>query len=161
MLFRSLWTCGTIFRTFIGDAGDQRISEQLQSGVELLGVASWAADSELIHLLLAAAASLGLRPEHRPTLLVGHHGLLTALLAALVPELRPRVREALTGFDPLALDTLPLSQAERSRLRSLLALRGSPDQVLYQLEQWLGQVPPLLDLASLLTTLAQIGRAHV
>ena len=149
-----LWTSGTTFRSYTGDGGDQRISEQLQSGVELLGVASMAADSELMHLLLAAAATLGLRPDHRPTLLIGHHGLLDALLAPLTAGLAGRVREALTGFDPLALDQLPLSEADRSRYRGLLGLRGAPAQVLYQLEQWLGPVPPLRDLGTLLAALA-------
>lgn len=149
-----LWACGTTFRTFIGDGGDQRISEQLQSGVELLGVASWAADSELMHLLLAAVATLGLRSEHRPTLLIGHHGLLDELLEPLPEAQRSRVREALTGFDPLALEALPLAQAERSRYRTLLGLRGAPGRVLYQLEQWLGPLPTLRDVGTLLATLA-------
>ena len=148
-----LWACGTTFRTFVGDGGDQRISEDLQSGVELLGVESWAADNELMHLLLAAAATLGLRPQHRPTLLVGHHGLLDALLAPLPLLSRGRVRQALTGFDPLALEQLGLGEAERSRYRALLGLRGEPSQVLYQLEQWLGPTPLLHSLGALLAGL--------
>ena len=39
-----LWAEGPTFRAFVGDAGGQRISEQLQSGVELLGVSTAAAD---------------------------------------------------------------------------------------------------------------------
>lgn len=148
-----LWACGTTFRTFVGDGGDQRISEDLQSGVELLGVESWAADNELMHLLLAAAATLGLRPQHRPTLLVGHHGLLDALLAPLPLLSRGPVRQALTGFDPLALEQLGLGEAERSRYRALLGLRGEPSQVLYQLEQWLGPTPLLHSLGALLAGL--------
>jgi len=154
-----LWACGTTFRTFVGDGGDQRISEDLQSGVELLGVASWAADNELMHLLLAAAATLGLRPQHRPTLLVGHHGLLDALLAPLPLASRGRVRQALTDFDPLALDQLDLNEAERSRYRTLLGLRGDPGQVLYQLEQWLGPTDLLHSLSALLAGLQPAAAA--
>ena len=145
-----LWACGTTFGSFSADGGGQRISERLQSGVELLGAPSPAADRELMHLLLAAVATLGLRPAHRPTLLVGHHGLLDALVAALPAPCRARAREALTGFDPLALAALPLPKNDRQRLLALLGLRGEPAQVLYQLEQWLGPVPLLESLASTL-----------
>ncbi len=145
-----LWASGSTFRSFTGDAGSQRISEQLQSGVELLGEPSPAADTELVHLLLAAVATLGLRPQHQPTLLVGHHGLLTALLGQLPSEQRSAVRHALTGFDPLALEGLTLPDSQRQRLRALIGLRGEPVRVLYQLEQWLGPVPLLETLAATL-----------
>ncbi len=151
-----LWACGTTFRSSGGDDGGQRINEQLHSGVELLGVPSSAADTELMHLLLAAAGTLGLRPTHRPTLLVGHHGLLDALLGGVAADQRGAVRQALTGFDSLSLASLPLPDSQRQQLTALMALRGDPPQVLYQLEQWLGPVPPLNDLA---TTLASVGPA--
>jgi ATP phosphoribosyltransferase regulatory subunit len=154
-----LWASGTTFRSSVADGGGQRISESLQSGVELLGVASAAADAELMHLLLAAAGRLGLQPEHRPTLLVGHHGLLDALLAGLSPASRLAVREALTGFDPLALEQLPLEPAQRERFQALLGLRGDPASVLPQLQAWLGPVPPLESLRITLGSVAPAARA--
>ncbi|WP_216903170.1 ATP phosphoribosyltransferase regulatory subunit [Synechococcus sp. CCY 9618] len=147
-----LWASGTTFRSFTGDGGGQRISEQLQSGVELLGEPSPAADTELVHLLLAAVATLGLRPQHQPTLLVGHHGLLTALLSQVAAEQRSAARHALTDFDPLALGALNLPDSQRQRLRALIGLRGEPVQVLYQLEQWLGPIPLLETLAATLAS---------
>ncbi len=147
-----LWASGTTFRSFIGDGGGQRISEQLQSGVELLGEPSAAADTELLHLLLAAVATLGLRSEHQPTLLVGHHGLLSALLSQVPVEQRSAARHALTDFDPLALGSLQLPDSQRQRLKALIGLRGEPVRVLYQLEQWLGPVPLLETLAATLAS---------
>lgn len=149
-----LWACGSTYRSTIGEGGGLRVSEELQSGVELLGVPSPAADSELMHLLLAAAATLGLRPEHRPTLLVGHHGVLNALLGQMPANQRAAVRTALTEFDPLALAALPLSATERQRLTALMGLRGEPARVLYQLEQWLGPMPLLESLARSLESVA-------
>jgi ATP phosphoribosyltransferase regulatory subunit len=149
-----LWACGSTYRSTIGEGGGLRVSEELQSGVELLGVPSPAADSELMHLLLAAAATLGLRPEHRPTLLVGHHGVLNALLGQMPASQRGAVRSALTEFDPLALAALPLSAPERQRLTALMGLRGEPARVLYQLEQWLGPMPLLESLARTLESVA-------
>jgi ATP phosphoribosyltransferase regulatory subunit len=149
-----LWACGSTFRSTVAEAGGQRVSEQLQSGVELLGLPSSAADTELMHLLLAAVATLGLRPEHRPTLLVGHHGVLSALLRQLPAGQQGAAREALTDFDPLALAALPLSATERQRLTALVGLRGEPARVLYQLEQWLGPLPLLDSLARTLESVA-------
>ena len=154
-----LWACGTIFRHLPDDGGGQRISEELHSGVELLGVSSAAADTELVHVLLAAAATLGLREAHRPTLLVGHHGVLDALLAEVPAAHRAAARHALTDFDPLALDALPLPRAQRQRLSGTMGLRGEPSQVLYQLEQWLGPVPLLEDLAATLASAAPAAAA--
>jgi ATP phosphoribosyltransferase regulatory subunit len=151
-----LWACGTTFRTSTADGGAQRIHEELQSGVELLGVGSAAADTELLQLLLAAVATLGLQERHQPTLLVGHHGLLDALLNQAASAERRTIRQALTDFDPLALEQIPLPAPQRDRFRTLLALRGEPKQVLDQLEQWLGPIPLLQSLAD---TLAAVGQA--
>jgi ATP phosphoribosyltransferase regulatory subunit len=151
-----LWACGTTFRTSTGDGGAQRIHEELQSGVELLGVGSAAADTELLQLLLASVATLGLQERHQPTLLVGHHGLLDALLNQAASAERSAIRQALTDFDPLALEQIPLPAPQRDRFRTLLALRGEPKQVLDQLEQWLGPIPLLQSLAD---TLAAVGPA--
>ncbi|MGL6135312.1 MAG: ATP phosphoribosyltransferase regulatory subunit [Prochlorococcaceae cyanobacterium] len=149
-----LWAEGTTFRSSTGDSGNQRIHEQWQSGVELLGERSAAADVELMRLLLAAAARLGLGFEHRPRLLVGHQGLLTALLAEVPEQQRGAVRAALTGFDALALAQLPLSDLLRQRLSAVMRLRGEPPEVLYALEQWLGPVPLLSELAATLAAVA-------
>ncbi|MFY8148702.1 MAG: ATP phosphoribosyltransferase regulatory subunit [Prochlorococcaceae cyanobacterium] len=154
-----LWASGHTFRSSIADGGDQRISEQLQCGVELLGEPTAAADTELLQLLLDAAATLGLRPEHRPCLLVGHHGILSALLAPVPADQLGAVRRALTDFDPLALQQLPLAEGLRQRLQQLMRLRGEPVAVLYQLEQWLGPMAPLQDLAQTLACVAPTATA--
>jgi len=155
-----LWASGTTFRTSVGDGGGQRIHEDLQSGVELLGVGSSAADTELLQLLLAAVATLGLEEAHRPTLLVGHHGLLDALLSQAPAEERGSIRRALAGFDPLALEQLNLPAPQRESFRTLLALRGEPERVLYQLEQWLGPIPLLQTLADTLAAVAPAAAAR-
>lgn len=145
-----LWASGATFRSSTAEEGGQLLNETLQSGVELLGEGSDAADRELLHLLLAATARLGLRPEHRPTLLVGHHGLLDALLEQLPSDQRQATRRALTDFDPVALESLSLHESRRHSLIALLQLRGDAPRVLYQLEQWLGPHPLLERLAGTL-----------
>lgn len=152
-----LWASGTTFRAFLGDGGDLRISETLQSGVELLGEPSDAAEMELLHLLLTAVAKLGLRPDHQPTLLLGHHGLLGALLEVVPEGLRLTARERLTAFDCLGLEALSMPETSRSRLRALLQLRGDPPQVIDQLEQWLGRLPLLGRLEALLESVEPLA----
>ena len=149
-----LWADGVTFRSSVAEGDGQRLHEAIQSGVELLGEPSAAADRELMQLLLAATATLGLRPEHQPTLLVGHHGLLDALLEPLPEVQRSVTRRALTDFDPLALAQLPLPEEQRQRLTALLTLRGEPASVLTELEQWIGRVPLLESLAATLAALA-------
>ncbi|MEX0589287.1 MAG: ATP phosphoribosyltransferase regulatory subunit, partial [Cyanobium sp.] len=78
-----LWSSGAVFRCAVSDAGQQRLEERLQSGVELLGAAgplASAADAELLRLLLACLQKLGIGEAQQPRLLLGHHGVLTALL---------------------------------------------------------------------------------
>jgi ATP phosphoribosyltransferase regulatory subunit len=149
-----LWAEGPTFRSQVAEGGQQHISEELQSGVELLGDSTAAADVELMRLLLAAAGAVGLGPQHQPRLLVGHHGVLSSLLDQVPAELRQAVRAALSDFDVLALARLPLAENQRQRLMALMRLRGEPVQVLYQLEQWVGPVPLLADLAASLELVA-------
>ena len=154
-----LWSEGTIFRNVLGDAGP-RIQEQLQSGVELLGEPSAAADAELLRLLLAAAGRLGLEPRHQPRLLLGHHGLLTLLLERIPEAQRPAARTALSNLDALALAQLPLESANRDWLLQLSRLRGAPEVVLSALRQWLGAHPLLEQLGATLELVAPAAARH-
>jgi ATP phosphoribosyltransferase regulatory subunit len=154
-----LWACGASFRCLAGEGEGVRIIEELHSGVELLGEPSAAADTELMHLLLAAVATLGLRAEHRPTLLVGHHGVLDALLSDVPPPQRAAVRHALTTYDRLVLEGMDLPRPLQQRLRELISLRGEPAPVLEHLRRWLGPLPLLEELAATLTSVADAAAA--
>lgn len=158
-----LWYTGPIYRSRQSDGGSssgQQIVEELQSGVELLGGASAADDSELLRLLLACLRSLGLGQKHQTQLLLGHHGVLAALLEQVPTEQRTAARQALTGFDFLAIAALPLPEAQRQGLQRLMRLRGEPAAVLYQLEQLLGPCALLENLATTVNTLASTAAAQ-
>jgi len=155
-----LWADGTTFRASTGDSGHQRIHEQLQSGVELLGDPSAAADVELMCLLLAAAGRLGIGAHQHPQLLVGHHGLLHALLHDVPAHQRHAVRAALTGFNPLALGSLGLPEPQLQRLRSVLQLRGDAERVLEGLQLALGALPLLNELAAVLEAVAPVAECR-
>lgn len=155
-----LWSEGAVFRAALSDTGQHRLEERLQSGVELLGAdASQAlvADAELLRLLLACLRQLQIEARHRPTLLIGHHGVLTALLDQVPAEQRLATRQALITYDPLSLAALNLPAHQRTGLLQLMRLRGDAEAVLYQLEQQLGPSPLLDQLAGTLKSVAAVA----
>jgi len=158
-----LWSSGTVFRSGLSDSGQHRLEERLQSGVELLGDLSdtgSAADAELLRLLLACLRQLELGVASRPTLLIGHHAVLTALLDQVPAPERTATRQALISYDPLALAALDLPAHQRQGLQQLMRLRGEPEKVLYQLEQQLGPSRMLDQLADTLKVVAPVAAAQ-
>ena len=158
-----LWTSGTVFRSGLSDSGQHRLEERLQSGVELLGDTSdagSAADAELLRLLLACLRQLNIGEASKPTLLIGHHGVLTALLDQVPAAQRTATRQALISYDPLALAALELPAHQRQGLQQLMRLRGEPEKVLYQLEQQLGPSRLLDQLADTLKVVAPVAAAQ-
>ncbi|MEB3202538.1 MAG: ATP phosphoribosyltransferase regulatory subunit [Synechococcus sp.] len=156
-----LWSSGVVFRSGISDSGQHRLEEKLQSGVELLGAAgpdASTADVELLALLLACLAQLNIAEALKPRLLLGHHGLLSALLDQVPDRQRTATRKALTSYDPLALAALDLPGYQGQGLQQLMRLRGEPDKVLYQLEQQLGPSPLLKQLATTLKLIAPLAQ---
>ena len=158
-----LWSSGPVFRSVASDSGQARLQETLQSGVELLPgspEAGCAADAELLRLLLACLRRLGIGAAQRPTLLLGHHGVLTALLDQVPAHQRTATRQALISFDPLAMGALDLPAHQRQGLLQLMRLRGEPEKVLYQLEQQLGPSRLLDQLADTLKVVAPVAAAQ-
>ena len=115
-----LWASGTVFQSRAADEGGQCIEENLQTGVELFGVAPIEAEMELLSLLMAALERLELQQEHHPRLLMGHTGLMDLLLSPVAPERRDDVRTALIQFDRLGLEALDLDTELQTTLLSLL-----------------------------------------
>ena len=158
-----LWSSGTVFRSAPSDSGQPRLEERLQSGVELLAAADQsvsAADVELLGLLLACLRRLAIGAGQQPTLLLGHHAVLTALLDQVPASQRLATRQALISYDPLALASLELPAHQRQGLQQLMRLRGEPEKVLYQLEQQLGPSQLLDQLADTLKVMAPLAAAQ-
>ena len=158
-----LWSSGTVFRSAPSDSGQPRLEERLQSGVELLAAADQsvsAADVELLGLLLACLRRRGIGAAQQPTLLLGHHAVLTALLDQVPASQRLATRQALISYDPLALASLELPAHQRQGLQQLMRLRGEPEKVLYQLEQQLGPSQLLDQLADTLKVMAPLAAAQ-
>jgi len=155
-----LWSCGTVFRSGVSDTGQQRLEERLQSGVELLGCSrsGAGADAELLRLLLACLRQLKVSSSLQPTLLLGHHGVLTALLDQVPAAQRLATRKALISYDHLSLAQLDLPEQQRQSLQQLLRLRGDAEAVLEQLQTLLGPSALLGQLAETLRVVEPVAR---
>jgi len=130
-----LWYEGSVFqREDVG--GHERVQEELQSGIELIGAPGLAGDGELVAVLLDACRQLPFHPDHQPTLLLGHSALFAALLADFPTHQQAGLRQALSRYDILQLQALDLSAADREQARRLLRVRGEPGAVLDRLSEF-------------------------
>ena len=127
-----LWYEGHVFQGE-GIGGHERVQEELQSGIELIGAPGLAGDGELVAILLDACRQLPFHPNHQPTLLLGHSALFAALLADFPAHQQGGLRQALRHYDLLQLQALDLSPKNQQRARQLLKMRGEPELVLDQL----------------------------
>lgn len=133
----------------------QRERERFQSGVELIGVAGWRADAEVLLLLAAALRRLQVQDW---ILVVGDQGLTQLLLQGFSPAHRERIRRAIADLDFVALEDPTLPEADRALGQTLINLRGDPDAVLARL-QTLGipQRERVSHLQAVVTTLQKQG----
>jgi len=110
----------------------ERQQEFYQAGVELLGAGGTLADAEILLLLVDALHQLGLTDWH---LLLGDAGLNHNLLGTFPPELQSQVRNCIARLDRVTLERLPLTIEQKQLALILFDLRGTPEEVLMQLEQ--------------------------
>ena len=124
-----LWYEGNVFQRE-ASGGHERVQEELQSGIELIGAPGLAGDGELVAVLLDACRQLSFHPDCHPTLLLGHWALFAALLEDFPPHQRAGLRQALSRYDVLQLEALDLSDGDRQQAQQLLSVRGEPEAVL-------------------------------
>ena len=155
-----LWASGTVFQSRAADEGGQCIEENLQSGVELFGVAPIEAEMELLSLLMAAVDRLDLQRQHQPRLLMGHTGLMDLLLSPVPASQRETVRAALIQFNRLGLESIELPSELRATLLSLLDCRGTPSEVLDRLTSCFGAQPLFDDLRRLCRQLHDLAASQ-
>lgn len=107
--------------------------ELFQAGIELIGSSGLRANAEVLLLLADCLAQVRLEHWH---LVLGDAMLTRSLLAVFPDSIRPKVRHAIATLDEITLQNLPLEPALKEQALNLLALRGSPQAVFENLEQW-------------------------
>lgn len=113
-----------------GSHGGQQ--EYYQAGVELLGADGMNADAEVLLLLADCINGLNLGRWHG---VLGEAGLTRSLLSPFPENLREAVRQAIAYLDRVSLETLPLTDVQRTRALILMDLRGEPADVLQRVSQ--------------------------
>ena len=152
-----LWYEGNVFqREDIG--GHERVQEELQSGIELIGAPGLAGDGELVAILLDACRQLPFHPDHQPTLLLGQRALFAALLADFPHHQQAGLRQALSCYDILQLQSLRLSDADQQRAQQLLSVRGEPEAVLDTLSAFSKAAAAVDELRALVELVAERAR---
>jgi len=119
-----------VFRAQQNEAG--RNAEFIQSGVELIGDATVDADAEVIALAVASLKAAGLE-EFK--IVVGHVDFIEGLLEETLSneDEREKLKERLHNSDYVGfrqdVETLSISDAEKSRLYGILKLRGGAERL--------------------------------
>ena len=107
--------------------------EFFQAGVELIGTPGLRANAEILMLLGDGLQHLGLESWH---LVLGDAQLTRSLLEEFPASSRSAVREAIASLNEIDLQQLPLDDTQKARALAMMNLRGTPDAVLGQLQQW-------------------------
>lgn len=152
-----LWSHGTVFEGRQADEGGLCIEENLHCGVELFGASGVEAELELLTLLMASLKALSLPVSDTPRLLIGHTGLMQLLLKDVDEQLRPAFRACLTRLDRLELRELVSSTPEHAHLVHWLDQRGTPVDVLGQLQQTFPDATVLDQLTRLVSHLSPLA----
>ncbi len=155
-----LWASGTVFETKETDERGLFIEENLQSGVELFGVQGMSAEKELLSLLLDAMNTLDLETIHRPTLLVGHTGLMDLILTSVPNSERERTKQQLIDYDKLSLENSNLESFVKNKLVKIQNLRGSPTDVLDELTSLFNDQKVITELHSIFQVINDVSRSQ-
>lgn len=107
--------------------------EFFQAGVELLGAPGVPANAEILMLLGDSLKQLGIEKWH---LVLGDAQLTHSLLESFPLKSREAVREAIATLNEIDLKQMPLDDEQKSRALAMMNLRGTPNEVLSQLQGW-------------------------
>ena len=133
---RFYYSANVFQRSPKGEYGRQQ--EFYQAGVELLGAAGVAGDSEILLLLADCLESLEL-PTNEWRIAIGEAGLTQSLLSAFPAKLQPSLRKAISTLDYIELQKLMRSENLSTQLQErallLFDLRGEPTEVFGKLSQ--------------------------
>ncbi len=144
-----LWTQGTIFERKISAEGGLSIEERLKSGVEMIGESNIGAEIELLALLLASLEALELAPETKPTLLIGHTGLMDLILSRIDSNLKEKIKMLLIDYNNVGINLLNLNSKDSELIDKVINTRSEPNKSLSRLKDIFGDMPVLKNLETL------------
>ncbi len=155
-----LYATGTVFENRETVEGGISIEENLQCGVELLGIKGINAEIELLSLLLESIENLGIDSYQQPTLLIGDTSLMKLILSDINIKIKEKVRNALINYDYLTIRELGIDKLLKEKILAIHACRGKPSEVLAKLETILGKQNEITNLRKLFNMIEPIAKKH-
>ena len=153
-----LWASGTVFERRESIESGLKIEENLQCGVELIGVGGIKGEMELLSILLDSMEKLNLSDQCKPTLLIGHTSLMDLVLSDVEDTKKERIRSYLVSFDRLSLERDDITSELKDTLINLQECRGHPLKVLNILERIFGKSELLSNLKRLFLMIEPIAK---
>ncbi|KGG15256.1 MULTISPECIES: ATP phosphoribosyltransferase regulatory subunit [unclassified Prochlorococcus] len=155
-----LWATGTVFKSNEDCDGKYLVEEQLQSGVELIGISGVNAEVELLYLLLEALNILKIRDLDNPILLIGHKSLFNLILKDLNGKVTKNIENFLSNFDLINIENHITDSDVKQKLKEVLKIRGNPKNVLDSLESIYGRNNIFNELKRLFNIIEPIASTH-
>ncbi|KGG12483.1 MULTISPECIES: ATP phosphoribosyltransferase regulatory subunit [Prochlorococcus] len=154
-----LWTSGTIFKSRQESDGKVSIDENLHSGVEIFGDQSMEIEVELLSLLMDSLKVLELKDSVNPVLLISHTSLIEIITKRYNENIKYKIRNILTGFNLLELESLDIDKKDIKHLKDLLKLRGKPEFVIKHLTDIYGEEKSFKELSYLFEIISQMSNS--
>ncbi len=158
------WSTGTSFKCNQSIDGGIDIEESFQSGVELIGTKAINAEIELLSLLIESLEVIEIDQKYRLTLLIGNTYLLELILSSFDSTRIDKIKNILCDLDYIALSTLDVKDEQRTFIKNIMNLRGSPEKILTNLEKIYGSnsyIDNLKELFSIIEPLAKEKKIEV
>ena len=155
-----LWASGTVFLSKESVEGGLTIEENLESGIELLGVKEISAEMELLSILLKSMQAIDLTSSNNPILLFGHTGIMDIILNSLKEEDKEIIRLCLLKYDKHNLELKSTELNLSDIFLEIQSIRGNPMEVINKLEKIYGQKKVLEDLKRIFLLLSPIAEEY-
>ena len=155
-----LWAAGTVFKSKEDCDSKFTIEENLNSGVELIGIAGTAAEVELLYLLLEALNVLQIDKDEKPTLLIGHKSLMKMILEGYKSNDQIIIRKYLTDYDLISAESIKIEERFKAKLLKVMKIRGEPKRVINQLVDIFGNNQIFDELSRLFKIIEPIANNH-
>ncbi len=134
-----LWATGTVFKSKEDCDGKFIVEENINSGIELIGMPSMTAEVELLFILIKSLNILNLNDNEKTTLLIGHKLLLKLILNELIDTDQTRMQKLLINYDLLKINRFLRDKPYKDLLLKVLKIRGKPTSVLEQIKSIYGE----------------------
>ncbi len=154
------WSLGTAFKCRESIDGGNDIEENLQCGVELIGIKDIKAEIEILSILLDSLESINLSKKYKTTLLIGHTSLMKLITSTMQKDDIDKIKNIIVDFNLIELNKLDIGRQQKELLEKVLFTRGTPREVLGLLVKYYGRSTTIDKLENLFKFICPIASKH-